>query len=77
MPLNLGDTFPNFTVDTTKGRITYHDHLGSRYVDCALANIFPSLLQLGCAIFASCGLHSGLHHGAGSCGQAYSRIQEA
>ena len=30
MPLNLGDTFPNFTVDTTKGKITYHDFLGSR-----------------------------------------------
>lgn len=30
MPLNLGDVFPNFTVDTTEGRLTFHDFLGDR-----------------------------------------------
>lgn len=30
MPLNLGDEFPNFTVDTTKGQITFHDYLGDK-----------------------------------------------
>lgn len=28
MPLNLGDTFPNFTVETTEGRITLFEYLG-------------------------------------------------
>ena len=28
MSLQLGDEAPNFTADTTQGRITLHDHLG-------------------------------------------------
>jgi len=31
MPLNLGDVFPNFTVDTTEGRLTFHDFLGDSW----------------------------------------------
>lgn len=31
MPLNLGDIFPNFTVDTTEGRVTFHDYLGEKW----------------------------------------------
>ncbi|KAL5483930.1 hypothetical protein EMCRGX_G020350 [Ephydatia muelleri] len=31
MPLNLGDTFPNFSVDTTEGRISFHDFLGDSW----------------------------------------------
>ena len=34
MPLNLGDTFPNFTVETTEGTIKFHDFLGDRYDHC-------------------------------------------
>ena len=34
MPLNLGDTFPNFTVETTEGTIKFHDFLGDRYGHC-------------------------------------------
>lgn len=30
MPLNLGDVFPNFTVETTEGTIKFHDFLGDR-----------------------------------------------
>ena len=29
--MNLGDDFPNFTVDTTEGRITFHDFLGDHW----------------------------------------------
>lgn len=31
MPLNLGDTFPDFTVDTTEGTINYHEWLGDSW----------------------------------------------
>ena len=27
---NLGDIFPDFEVDTTKGRIKYHEYLGDK-----------------------------------------------
>ena len=30
MPLNLGDTFPDYTFDTTEGTINFHDWLGDR-----------------------------------------------
>ena len=30
MPLNLGDTFPDFKVDTTSGEIQFHEYLGTR-----------------------------------------------
>jgi 1-Cys peroxiredoxin 6 len=29
--LNLGDVFPNFTADTTEGKITFHDWLGESW----------------------------------------------
>ena len=45
MPLNLGDTFPNFTVDTTKGKITYHDFLGSR---SAGSYVLAAVMRSGC-----------------------------
>ena len=31
MPLNLGDVFPNFTVDTTEGTVEFHKFLGDRW----------------------------------------------
>lgn len=31
MPLNLGDTFPDFTVDSTTGPISFHQYLGSSW----------------------------------------------
>lgn len=31
MPLNLGDTFPDFTADTTKGQISFHQYLGTSW----------------------------------------------
>lgn len=38
MPLNLGDLFPNFTVDTTEGRVTFHDYIGDKCVRAARCN---------------------------------------
>ena len=35
MPLNLGDGFPDFDVDTTLGRISFHKYLGTRWVNDA------------------------------------------
>lgn len=32
MPLNLGDTFPQYTFDTTDGKIDFHEWLGDRLV---------------------------------------------
>ena len=31
MPLNLGDTFPDYTFDTTEGTINFHDWLGDSW----------------------------------------------
>lgn len=39
MPLNLGDVFPNFTVDTTEGRLTFHDFLGDRCSCCTSSDL--------------------------------------
>lgn len=30
-PLNLGEIFPNFTADTTKGKLSFHDFLGNNW----------------------------------------------
>ena len=31
MPLNLGDTVPNFEADTTAGKIKFHDFIGDSW----------------------------------------------
>lgn len=31
MPLNLGDTVPNFEADTTAGKIQFHDFIGDSW----------------------------------------------
>jgi alkyl hydroperoxide reductase subunit AhpC len=31
MPLNLGDTVPNFEADTTAGKIKFHDFIGESW----------------------------------------------
>lgn len=36
MPLNLGDTFPDFTADSTAGPISFHQYLGSRSAPCVV-----------------------------------------
>ena len=62
MSLRIGDEAPNFTAETTEGKINFHEWIGDGWADPVLA---PQ------------GLHARLHHRARLHGEAEAGVREA
>ena len=62
MALRLGDIAPDFSADTSEGKINFHEWIGQ---------------QLGNSIFPSEGFHSGLHDRAWLHGRPQARVRKA
>jgi len=61
MPLRLGATAPDFTAETTEGRINFHEWIGNKW-----AMLF----------LTSQGLHACLHDRARLCSEAQTGVRQ-